>query len=194
MKLAIILTHNKTDAENIAQIEFLKPLIVKQTVFNDLYNDQGKVIGQFETYYYTIKGLPTDYEVKFYQLLPYGVKEPPNFNDIDSHNVLYRKGDEDKTGDHPRFFNWGLKRGTDYGADIVIHLEDYSKFSIADLPFYLTSLIDPTDKTEFVETNSMKISTLKLLKEIGQLDETKSISQSIVDFKAKIIEKGLING
>src|SRR3990167_82240 len=139
MKLAIILTHNKTDAENIAQIEALKPLIEKQTVLNDEFDDQGNVIGQFETYYYTIKDL-AGHEVKFYQIIPFGVTPPPNLRDIDSHNVLYGKGDEDKTGDHPRFYNWGLKRATDYGADFVIHLNDETKLNITQLATDLQSV------------------------------------------------------
>lgn len=129
MKLSIIICHNKGDVQNAAQIEVLKPLIEKQTELHDEFNEAGEVIGQFETYYYTIKGLP-GYRVKFYQIIPFGVTPPSNLYDIDSHKVFYGKGDEDKTGDHPRFFNWGLKRATDYGADEVIHLGDYSKFSV----------------------------------------------------------------
>jgi len=140
MKIAIVLTHNKSDAENIAQIEFLKPLIEKQIETHNFLDDEGNPTEEtYETYYYTIKNL-VGYEVKFYQILPYGVKEPPNFNDIDSHNVIYRKGDEDKVGNHPRFFNWGLKRATDYGADIVIHLDDYTNFNISQLSTDLLSL------------------------------------------------------
>lgn len=132
MNLAVVIVHNKGDVENAAQIEALKPLIEKQTETHDEFNESGEVVGQFETYYYTIKGLP-GHEVKFYQIVPFGVTKPANFDAIDSHKVMYGKGDEDKTGDHPRFFNWGLKRATDYGADIVIHLDDYTKLDISDI-------------------------------------------------------------
>jgi hypothetical protein len=126
--IGIVITHNKVD--NAAQIEALKPLIEKQTEqHNGLDEDGNEII--WETYYYTIKGL--EHKVKFYQIIPYGVTPPANLDEIDSHKVFYGEGDEDKTGDHPRFFNWGLKRATDYGADFVVHLKDYTKFDVADI-------------------------------------------------------------
>ena len=185
MNLAIIITHNKTDADNIAQIETLKPLIEKQTILNDEFDEQGNVVGQFETYYYTIKGL-IGHEAKFYQIIPFGVTPPPNLYDIDSHKVFYGDGDEDKTDDHPRFFNWGLKRGTDNGAEIVVHIEDITKFSVEDLAIQVNTLIDPTDKTEYTEDLSVKVASLTLLKEVGQLDETKTKQEAIEELKGKL--------
>lgn len=132
MNLAVVLVHNKGDLENAAQIEALKPLIEKQTEIHDELDQDGNVIGQFETYYYTLIGLP-DHQVKFYQIIPFGVTSPPNKDDIDSYKVFYGKGDEDKTGDHPRFYNWGLKRAAGYGADVVLHLDDHTKFDLDDL-------------------------------------------------------------
>src|SRR3990172_3452523 len=135
MKLAIVIVHNKTNSENQAQISSILPLVVKnsQLITEDIYDSNGNVIGQQinESYYYIIKGLTIPHEVRFYQVVPYGVNHPLNFNELDSHNVIYGEGDEDKTGNHPRFFNWGLKRGTDYGADVVIYLIDPSQLTAA---------------------------------------------------------------
>lgn len=205
--LALIITHNKSDLENSEQIEILKPLIEKQTVLNDQYDENGNVVGQFETYYYTLKGLNLPHKLRVFQILPYQPNNsrlaqgkpyegvwPTNANDIDSHRVAYGINDQDKMGDHPRFFNWGLKRGTDYGADIVIHLEDHKKFKVGDLPFYLNSLIDPEDKTEYAEDQSCKYATLKLLKEVGQLDEKKTKKNAVDELKQRVTEKGLKNG
>ena len=152
MNCAIVICHNKTPEANIAQIEALKPLIEKQSEVHDELNENGEVVGQFETYYYTLKGLD-GYKVKLYQILPYQPDNPrlaqglpyegvwpANANDIDSHRVAYGKGDEDKTGDHKRFQNWGLKRATDQGADVVIHLKDHTKFNVADLSSRLSNL------------------------------------------------------
>lgn len=191
LKLAITLTHNKSDQANIDQIEALKPLIKRITDTHTEYDSDGNAVGTFDTYHYELKGLGLPHELRCYQIVPYGVTPPPNFYDIDSHNVLYRAGDEDKTGDHPRFFNWGLKRATDYGAEAVIHLENVGKFNIHDLPFKLTQAIDPSDKTEFIEDAASKITTLKLLKEVGQLDERKSKDEAISDFKEAVLEKGM---
>ncbi len=143
MNIAIVLTHNKTDTENATQISFLVPLIEKQIEVHNEFDDEGNIIGQFNTYYYTIKGL-IGHDVKFYQIIPYGVTPPTNLYDIDSHKVFYGKGDEDKVGTHLRFYNWGLKRATDYGADVVVHLADETKLDIAQLSTDLqtTSKVD----------------------------------------------------
>jgi hypothetical protein len=192
MKLAIVLVINKGDIGNENQIEALKPLIEKQTIIHSGQLDfEGNVIPDFETYYYTIKDLTISHEAKFYQIVPFGVNPPTNLYDIDSYKVFYSKGDEDKIENHPRFFNWGLKRGTDYGADIAIYLEDYTKLSIDNLIFYLNTLIDVISKVEYAEDTSGKYATNKLLKEVGQLDETKDFNQSIIDYKTRIAEKGL---
>lgn len=186
MNLAIVLTHNLGDQGNFDQIETLKPLITKITDQN--VDSDGN---PFETYHYELTGISQLHELRLYQIVPFGVTEPSNFNDIDSHNVIYRKGDEDKTGDHPRFFNWGLKRATDYGADVVIHLDDPTTFSVKDIDSQLPQLADKKTKTEFAELPSGKMSTLKLLKEVGQLDEAKPISEAVDDLKVSIADAGL---
>ena len=140
VKLAIVIIHNKGDVGNVAQINTLKPFITKITDINTQYDEGGNPVGTFETYHYEIKNLPIQHELKFYQIVPFGVTPPSNFYDIDSHNVLYRKGDEDKTGDHPQFFNWGVKRGTDYGADYVIYLPDVTQFTKNKLQTLLSQL------------------------------------------------------
>jgi hypothetical protein len=144
IKLAIVIVHNKGDVGNIAQIETLKPLITQITDVNTQYDVNGKAIGTYNIYHYEVAGLSIPHELKLYQVVPYGVKEPSNFYDIDSHNVLYRKGDEDKTGDHPQFFNWGVKRGTDYGADYVIYLPDVSQFTKIKLQTLLSQVTPNT--------------------------------------------------
>lgn len=186
MKLAIVLTHNKGDQGNFDQIETLKPLITKITEQN--VDNEGN---PFETYHYELTGISQPHELRLYQIIPFGVTEPSNFNDIDSHNVIYRLGDEDKTGDHPRFFNWGLKRATDYGVDVVIHVDDDKSFSVKDINSQLPKLTNAQDKTEFIEVPSGKMSTLKLLREVGQLDESKSKLNAVNDLKGRIANKGL---
>lgn len=194
MNIAIVLVHNKSDVENTAQIETLKPLIEIQKETFDEYDEEGNIIGQFTKNYYTIKGLTLEHRATFFQIIPFGVTPPVNLYDIDSHKVFYGVGDEDKTGDHPRFFNWGLKRGTDHGADICIYLEDHKKFNISKLLSKIAKLSSKTDKTEFVEEATCKIGTLKMLKEVGQLKEDKTLSDAITDLKTRVVEKGYKNG
>lgn len=194
MNLAIILTHNKSDQENIDQITNLRSLLTDVPVEFNEYDEEGNVIGQFTKVHHEI-GLPFPHEVKVYQVIPFGVTPPPNRYEVNSGGlVYYGAGDEDKTGDHPRFFNWGLKRGTDGGGEVVVHIEDIKKFSVDDLAIQLNSVIDPDDKHEFVEDEAVKIASLKLLKEKGQLDETKTKEEAITELKQRVDGKGFRSG
>lgn len=190
MNIAIVITHNKGDLANQAQIESIKGLVTRITDINT-DPESGET---FETYHYEINNLGVPHELRIYQIVPFGVNVPPNFYELDSHNVLYRAGDEDKTGDHPRFFNWGMKRGTDYGAEVVIHLEDVSKLDFKKLLPKLQKLSDQADKTEYVEDAACKVGTVKLLKDVGQLDETKTKNQALSTLKEQVVQKGLKNG
>lgn len=192
MNLAIILTHNKTDAENAAQIEAILPLITKVTETVPVYPPEGgDPIGTQDIYHYELKGLSIPHELRCYQIVPFGVTPPANIRLIDSHNVLYGKGDEDKTGDHPRFFNWGLKRATDYGAEIAVYLEDPSQLTGTKVRNAVAKLVNDT---EYVETTWGRLGTLRLLKEVGQLREDRTFTQAISDLKTRVTQKGLKNG
>ena len=128
MNLAIILVHNKSTSENIAQIDTIKSLLTEITDGPFINEETGET---WTTIHHEIIGLGFPHQVKVYQVIPFGVTPPSNIYDINSGGLVqYGKGDEDKVGKHPRFFNWGLKRGTDYGADIVIYLDNYKKFSL----------------------------------------------------------------
>lgn len=203
MNLALVIVHNKSDQENFDQIEALKPLITKITDTHDEFDDQGNVIGTFDSYHYELQGLDFPHELRVYQILPYQSDNPrlqqglpyegvwpTNATDIDSHKVAYGKGDEDKMGDHPRFFNWGLKRGTDYGAEIVIHLEDHGKLDVDALKAQIQKLSDINDPAEFAENDAAKITTVKMLREVGQLDEVKTKDDALNEYKGKIVDQG----
>lgn len=179
LKLSITVVHDKTPQENEAQLRALLPLVVKIT---DPHTDPDT--GEtFDTYHYQLAGLSVPHEVRFYQVLPYGVAQPPSFYLLDSHNVLY--GPEDAQKGKARFFNWGLKRGADHGADVSLYLEDAGAFDPAGLEKTLEKLADKADAAEYAEHASGKLATAKLLKDVGQLDEEKGYSQAISEYKGK---------
>lgn len=217
-QIAITLIHNK--ANNEAQIESLLPLIEKHTEIHEeevrdrtVTEEEEKYLDEFgveqvrmvtkevlsepytatfETYYYTLKGLP-EYSVKFYQIVPYGVERPANMHLIDSHNVFYGEGDEDKMGDHPRFINWAVKRGTDQGAEVALVIENANKFNIDDLAIELNTLLDPDIKTEYIQNEACKQITVKQFREKGQIDETKSIAEAVEKYSdIEVVVKGEI--
>ena len=200
MKIAVIVVHNKTDSENFNQIEVIKPFLEEATELLFENNDDGtktpildEVTGLQRTRFlgYKVKGLNIDHVVNFYQIIPFGVTPPSNLHDIDSHKVYYGVGDEDKTGNHPRFFNWGLKRGTDYGADIAIYLDNILQFNATRARQALNKF---TNDTEFVEATFGKLGSVRLLREVGQLKEDRSLTEAFTDLKTRVVQKGLKNG
>lgn len=193
--LALTLIHNKSELENEEQIVTLSTLLQEQ--FVTVTDEEGNEEQVFS--HYTLSGLALPHEVKIYQIVPfqpdnksepYEAIKPANLSLLHSHNVYYGKGDEDMVGDHPRFFNWGLKRGTDYGAEAVVYLEDPQKLDFEALAASLNSLVDPDDKYEYVEDEACKVTSANLLKEIGQLNESLPSTEALTDLKQRISLEG----
>lgn len=190
MNLAIVIVHNKTDLENVEQINTIDSLLTKITDTHILHKKNGEIEKTFYTYHYEFKEIP-DAQVKIYQIVPYGVPIPSNFDLLDSHKVIYGAGDEDKTGDHPRFFNWGLKRATDYGADLVLHWDGKTSIDILELKKQIPQLIDKYNKKEYLESNFGQITTAKLLETVGQLQENGSKHQALLEYKNAMNTQGI---
>lgn len=198
MKIAVVLIHNKTQVENEAQISLIANLVEEATELLDGVDDLGNVVpNAFTRYFYRIKQLAIPHEVEFYHIIPYQPENtsspykavlPFNLNLLKGRTVQYGRGDEDKLGEHPRFFNWSLKRGTDYGADIVLYIDQPINFSRNEIRNALQALKGNTGLTEYTWG---KLSTKRLIKEAGQLDETKPLSQGLAELKQKAQQKGL---
>jgi hypothetical protein len=196
--LAITLVHNKTPQENEVQIAFSASRVTAVFV---PFDDPEATKQAFS--HYEINGLNTPHSVQFFHVVPfqpenqsepYVAVRPSNMNLLRGNCVEYGRGDEDKVGTHPRFFNWGLKRGTDYGADISLYLDLPENLNIGRLKNELLTLIDENDLTEFIEDSFGKLGTLKLLKEVGQLREDLPLTDAISDLKTRVTGKGLRNG
>lgn len=183
ISLAVVIVHNGTNTQNEAVINAILSRIER---FESEEPETG-----ITTSHYEITALNREHVVRFYQIIPFGVTPPSNLDLLDSHKVFYGAGDENKTGTHPRFFNWGLKRATDYGADVVIYVQDASRLTAANLRTALDKLIN---NTEFVEEQFGKVATLRLLRLIGQLKEDRNFTQAINDYKTRITRGGLNSG
>jgi len=168
MKIAIVLIHNTLDNE--CQIDSLRSVL---NLVEEVHED-------YIDYHYSIDGLNQD--IKLYQTVPFGVERPSNMDSLISYNVLYGAGDEDKTGDNPRFLNWAIKRAFDQGNDLVV----YFKTNLNNL----AEVIDLIDGDVVIEEEGYTIFT-KAIKEIGQLNENLTGDESILDLKIRI---GDING
>lgn len=189
MTIAVTIVHNKTDQENEAQITALSSLLEVAFDIFDETDEQGNVIGQIQVPYHKIIGLDIDHRVKVFQVIPFGVTSPPSIYAINSGGIVYYGvGDENKVGTHPRFFNWGLKRGTDNGAEIAVYLQDPASLTGTKARQALAKL---RNDTEFVEESWGKIATLRLLKEVGQLKEDRTFSEAVTDYKGRISQGGL---
>ncbi len=195
MNIAIVLIHNKSALQNVSQINALKSRLTEVRELD--VDENGLPILDEETGLqtthligYEIGALALTHLIKVYQIIPFGVTPPTNLYALDSHKVFYGAGDEDKTGTHPRFFNWGLKRSTDYGADIVLYASDVANVDTTDLRTRLSQL--SSGSSMFAEAAYGKISHVNLLRRIGQLDETKNFNTAITDLKNRIANwKGL---
>lgn len=195
MIISIVLTHNKGARGNEEQIRKMISMVDDHDILGmvDDVDDEGNKITEERRvgHYYTLKDLP-DHHVKFLHIVPFGVERPSNMDELDGHKVLYGKGDEDKTGDHPRFYNWGLKRGTDLGGDVVLHIDNVSRFKPAQFSEKLGRLASKDELLNFLEEPFGKASTRDLIVRIGQLKEEEQ--KPIDEFKRRIREQGLIHG
>ena len=173
--IAIVLTHNRSDKENAAQIASLKAMLteVREPVLDERGRQRidGDGVPQTTHVRYELKGQA----VRVYQIIPfqpdnksdpYEAIQPEGFDSLVSHNVKYGWGDEDKVGDHPRFYNWGVKRASDYGATVVVHLDDVAKID--------ADQIDALAKgpLPFVKTDGARVSKVG---RVAQLPEPEAV-------------------
>jgi len=181
MELGFTLTHNLGTLGNAAQITRMLTLI---TPVVELIDGEDTVLPVYD-----LTG--TLHRVRFYQVVPFGVTPPENLDSLNSHKVFYKARDEDKVGTHPRFYNWGLKRGTDYGAQAVVYVTDATTFNIIDLELHLSTL---RNSMVFREPSWGKITALRLLHDVGQLDERLTFDNALVDLRERIDRAGLGRG
>jgi|ERR1041385_8122675 hypothetical protein len=177
MLIGIVLVHNKTTAQNKSQITTLANNI---TSFVDA--DSGRVM-------YTINGVSISHSCLVYQALPLGVGAPTNMYSISSHKVLYAA---DQPSHARRLFNWGIKRATDHGCDVVVVIKDISLMTISDLQAAAQEL---NQTKVLVERNWGYLIGPKLLRVVGQLNESiVLLSDAVQDLKNRIAAAGLVSG
>jgi hypothetical protein len=194
MTIAVTVVHNKTNAENEAQIQALLALVdtIPTTVTWDITDDEGIVTGQDSAvlYHYQFKNVAQEHRVIFFQVVPHGVTQPPSYPELlkadGCGGVMY--GPEDAQRGLPRFFNWGLKRGVDRGADIAIFLIDAADLTALKLK---NALLDLKENSGYVERPWGRIVTKRALREIGQLKEDRTLAQAIQDYKDRLVAGGL---
>jgi len=194
MNLAIGLIHNKNPATNRNQIGALAALVVRHVlnVAGQEFDPSAQDEVEISRVYYTIAGLSIPHEAIFFQAIPTGITPPNNLYSLDSHKVFYSPTDNaDKTGSHPRFWNWAMKRGFDHGADICAIVTDHALFTVAGLEFQVNRLVD---RRVLVVPLWGLAASMRLLREVGQLREDLGFSGALDDLRARIIARGLEHG
>ena len=194
MNLAIGLIHNKNPATNRNQITALTALVERHVLnlagqeFDPTTQDDVGI----SRVYYTIAGLSVPHEAIFFQAIPTGINPPNNLYNLDSYKVFYSPNDNaDKVGQHPRFWNWTLKRGFDYGADISCVITDHLMFTVAGLQLQIGRL---ADRRVLVVPLWGLAAAARLFREVGQLREDLGFSGALDDLRARIIARGLEHG
>src|SRR3990167_2044087 len=199
MNLAIGLIHNKNPATNRNQITALTALVERHVLnlagqeFDPSIQDEVEI----SRVYYTIAGLSTPHEVIFLQAIPTGINPPNNLYNLDSHKVFYSPTDNaDKVGQHPRFWNWTLKRGFDYGADISCVITDHLMFTVAGLQLQIGRL---ADRRVLVVPLWGVACSARLMRDVVEprqaiLREDLGFSGALDDLRARIVARGLEHG
>lgn len=216
MIIAITIVHNKTPEQNEAQIQALlaRLAIVKETFHQPVYenyeftdeegniqtgtrektDENGTVITEpYEIPHFEFAGLNIPHSVILFQVLPYGGSKPPSYYQLMSvpncGGVEY--GPEDQSKGQPRFFNWGLKRGIDHGADISCYLADPTQLTAQKIRQGIEAL---KNDVELIDLPWVKLVTKRALKVIGQLREDGTLSEKLSEYKNRMIQGGLKNG
>ena len=195
--IAIVLIHNKSDSENSAQISTLLSLLSEQNETIEWVDFDGKTVSATHVYY-RFSDLLEPHRVDVYQVVPYGVIPPDNFYAVNSEVVYYYgAGNEDKIGDHPRFYNWALKKATyDSGftpaADLCIPVTDFSTFDLNNI----SKCINDVSGNCVLDSYSWgKIihSDVQFLHDPREmvLDESKAIDIAFTDLESSITSTGL---
>ena len=187
VNLALGLIHNKNNIGNRQQITNLLSFVIPHFEQTGT-SPEGEPYG---SWWYSLSGLTIEHQVKFFQVIPFGVNPPNNLNDLDSYKVFYRAGDENKTGTHQRFRNWAIKRAGDYGADIVALITEPAQFTIVGLEFQIGRLVDR--RLLVVPLWGLAVSS-RLFSLVGEFRENLSESAALDDLRARIVAAGWEHG
>ena len=181
MNLAICLIHNRTAPQNRNQITTIAALVVPN------YLPPGATADDYDAVYYTISGLAVEHVARFYQCVPFGVNQPNNMGLLDSHNVIYGVRDENKTGTHPRFRNWCIKRACDYGADVVALVTDHAQFTVTGLALQIARLVNR--RVLVLPLWGLAVAC-RLFPLVGQFREDQNATDSLADLRDRIVAAG----
>lgn len=181
--ITFVIIHNKGAQGNFDQIETLK---TKLTEVIENTAEESQII------HYEFIGLSVNYEVKISQIFPYGVLPPSNFNDLQGRAVFYGTGDEDKTGTHPRFFNWGFKRGLENGDDFVYVISNVNNLSALTISTQITAFIQ-NPLNVLAENTAGQMLTPSVIN-TGLLDENMDFTTALQDLITRLNNQGFTTG
>jgi hypothetical protein len=188
LSIALCIVHNRTNLGNRQQITALAGLL---TTHYEPAPDATATARDWQ--WYSLTDLAVEHVVTVYQVLPAGVARPNNMNTLYGYNVIYGGGNADKTGEHPRFFNWALKRGVDNGADIAGYLRFPALFGANDL----NTAIGRLTSTRVLITRTwgwlLSPILLRTLRAAGEetLNETMLFDDAITDLRQRLTLRGL---
>jgi len=195
--IGCVLVHNKTAAQNRAQIAAMLTLTeVRQwqpvdeagnrIPFMDgdvpLRDDAGNII--LSSYDYRVfRGLARPHEVFIWQIIPVGVTPPSNLGLLNSHKVFYSAQDT-PAGVGPKHWNWALSRPLAYeGADLVLHVTAPANLTAAKMALAL-------GRSEgWLEGDWGRLVRWRVLRH-GLLREDLPVLQAITEYKQRLLAAG----
>lgn len=182
MRIVFVLVHNKGNQGNIDQINTLSSLLTKVSYTEEIRDDNGNVIESIQVSYYEFNDSTTTHHAYVCQVVPYGVTLPTNLYDLESRVVFYGNNDQDKTGEHPRFLNWGLKKGAEHRTNAIIYIKNANQLTASSLD----NELDLIDTALLSEISSSIIIAGSVYADFGLLNESLTFANAIIDLENRI--------
>jgi len=186
VNVGLVLVHNRGVVGNAAQIAFVTNR-TELRYFDTGVPDPDNPGQTIKRPYRVIIALARPHELVCFQVVPQGVARPANMDKIEpSFKVLYGP---DQPSHTRRFFNWGLKRATDYGAEVVAFLDATGSFSAGDLD----------NSFDFAERTWGRIVKFRVQQRLGSgrravLNEALGMNAALADLRTRIDAEGLSRG
>ena len=186
VSLAIVLTHNKGNTGNAAQITFVQNR-TQVLLFDTGQSDPENPGETIKISYRVISALARPHELLCLQIVPQGVLVPLAIDSLEPCIKVYYGPDQ--PSHTRRYFNWGLKRATDYGSEIVAFLEGTSTFTVDDL----------SGAFDLREPTWGRVLTKRVQERLGVdrkavLREDLTFNQALTDLRQRIDAEGLSRG
>lgn len=185
MNISIVIIHDKTDTVNEQQISDLLDNMTYHVDETQNTSSKGEALTKVEKYY-TADDVTESHKIRIVQLLPDGKTQPTSFDTIDSQKVQFGESVAEV-----KMYNEGLVKSTIRESDAALILTDIDEIDFTDLVTKGLTLGNKNTKKQLSEPAYGKMFSRYAIEAIGFLDDTKTLSNAIADYKTKLTNRGM---